>query len=68
MWCGGKNQNKIYGELVGALFYKKISNKMKYLFQVEITYPGKILAALHAPVMTLHSTPEFEISYCNLTT
>ena len=78
MWCGGKNQNKIYGELMGALFDKKSSNKIKYLFQVEMIYPRKILVALHVPVMTrfaysqVHvlkiATPEFEISYCNLTT
>ena len=78
MWCGGKNQNKIYGELMGALFVKKSSNKIKYLFQVEMIYPRKILGALHVPVMTrfaysqVHvlkiATPEFEISYCNLTT
>lgn len=61
-----------------ALFDKKSSNKIKYLFQIEMIYPRKILGALHAPVMThfdylqVHvlkmATPEFEISYCNLTT
>ena len=63
---------------MGALFDKKSSNKIKYLFQVEMIYPRKILGALHVPVMTrfaysrVHvlkiATPEFEISYCNLTT
>ena len=62
---------------MGALFDKKSSNKIKYLFQVEMIYPRRILAALHAPVMThfdyspVHvlkiATPEFEISYCDLT-
>ena len=52
MWCGGKNQNKISGELMGALFYEKSSNKKKYFFQVEMIYPRRILVALHVPVMT----------------
>ena len=61
---------------MGALFYKKSSNKIKYLFQVEMIYSRTILAALHVPVMTrfaysrVHvlkiATPGFDISYCNL--
>ena len=62
--------------LMGALFDKRSSNKIKYLFQVEMIYPRKLLGALHVPVMTRFSqvhvlkiaTPEFEISYGNLTT
>ena len=60
---------------MGALFYKNSSNKIKYLFQVEMIYPRTILAALHVPVMTrfaysrVHvlkiATPGFDISYCN---
>ena len=64
--------------LMGALFDKRSSNKIKYLFQVEMIYPRKVLGALHVPVMTrfayaqVHvlkiATPKFEISYGNLTT